>query len=92
MAPGTRSIIIWFIFIYEISCNTNAEYISQSLVKDQLGRGQSLSDQLAVEVVAWRVGLADVIEKGCVLDGFPKSASQAMALANRNLLPTLYFM
>ena len=56
-------------------------------VKDQLGSGQALSDHLAVEVIAWRVGLADVLEKGCVLDGFPKSASQAIALANRNLLP-----
>lgn len=56
-------------------------------VRDQLGEGKALSDSLAVDVIAWRVGLADVVEKGCVLDGFPRNANQAMALANRNLLP-----
>ena len=62
------------------------------VVKDQLSSGQSLSDDLAVEVIAWRVSLSDILQNGCVLDGFPKTAAQAVALTSKDLLPNPVFM
>ena len=35
--------------------------------------------------------MADVISKGCVIDGFPYKPSQAIALANKSLLPSPVF-
>jgi adenylate/nucleoside-diphosphate kinase len=61
------------------------------LVLDQLALGKAISDDIAVDVISWRLGLADVLQRGCVLDGFPKTADQAVALAAKDLLPNPVF-
>ena len=60
-------------------------------VRRELGDGKELSEALAVDVITWRLGLSDVLSRGCVLDGFPQTSAQAVALANRDLLPSPVF-
>lgn len=60
-------------------------------VRDVLGNGYALEESLAVEVVCWRLEQHDVITKGCVLDGFPKTQQQASLLAKFNKLPNPIF-
>lgn len=62
------------------------------IVKQQIGSGHDLSEGLAVDVITWRLGLSDVLRKGCILDGFPYSSAQAVALANRGYIPSPVFL
>lgn len=57
-------------------------------VREELSDGKELSEAIMVDVISWRLGLADVLERGAVLDGFPKTSAQAVALANRGFLPS----
>jgi adenylate kinase len=49
--------------------------------KDQMDRGELLSDELIMEMVAERLGESDVRARGFVLDGCPRTVAQAEALA-----------
>ncbi|CAG9329088.1 unnamed protein product [Blepharisma stoltei] len=60
-------------------------------VRDVLGNGYALEESLAVEIICWRIEQHDVVEHGCVLDGFPKTIQQAMLLAEFNKLPNPIF-
>ena len=64
----------------------NSELASK--VRDEVCEGKELSEGLAVEVIAWRLGLSDVLSNGCVLDGFPCTSAQAVSLANRGIIPS----
>jgi adenylate kinase len=50
--------------------------------KDQMDRGELLSDELIMEMVAERLGESDVRARGFVLDGCPRTVAQAEALAS----------
>ena len=49
--------------------------------KDQMDRGELLSDDLIMEMVAERLEEKDVHDRGFVLDGCPRTVSQAERLA-----------
>jgi adenylate kinase len=49
--------------------------------KDQMDRGELLSDDLIMEMVAERLGESDVRARGFVLDGCPRTVAQAERLA-----------
>ena len=50
--------------------------------KDQMDRGELLSDELIMEMVDDRLGESDVRARGFVLDGCPRTVAQAEALAS----------
>jgi adenylate kinase len=50
--------------------------------KDQMDRGELLSDELIMEMVAERLGESDVRARGFVLDGCPRTVAQADTLAS----------
>jgi adenylate kinase len=50
--------------------------------KDQMDRGELLSDELIMEMVADRLDESDVRARGFVLDGCPRTVAQAEALAS----------
>jgi adenylate kinase len=49
--------------------------------KDQMDRGELLGDELIMDMVAERLGESDVRARGFVLDGCPRTVSQAERLA-----------
>jgi adenylate kinase len=49
--------------------------------KDQMDRGELLGDDLIMDMVAERLGESDVRARGFVLDGCPRTVSQAERLA-----------
>jgi adenylate kinase len=50
--------------------------------KDQMDRGELLGDQLIMEMVAERLGESDVRARGFILDGCPRTVTQAEELAS----------
>jgi adenylate kinase len=50
------------------------------LAKEFMDKGQLLSDDVMLGVVAERLARADVLEHGFLLDGFPRTVGQAEAL------------
>jgi len=50
--------------------------------KDQMDRGELLSDDLIMDIVAERLGESDVRDRGFVLDGCPRTVAQADRLAS----------
>jgi adenylate kinase len=50
--------------------------------KDQMDRGELLGDDLVMEMVAERLGESDVRARGFILDGCPRTVSQAEQLAS----------
>jgi adenylate kinase len=50
--------------------------------KDQLDRGELLGDDLIMEMVAERLGESDVRARGFILDGCPRTVTQAEKLAS----------
>src|ERR1019366_4907586 len=50
--------------------------------KDQMDHGELLGDRLIMDMVAERLGESDVRARGFVLDGCPRTVSQAERLAS----------
>jgi len=50
--------------------------------KDQMDRGELLGDDLIMEMVAERLGESDVRARGFILDGCPRTVTQAEKLAS----------
>jgi len=48
-------------------------------IRDLMARGELVSDHLVCDIVAWRLREPDV-ERGFILDGFPRTATQAVWL------------
>ena len=49
--------------------------------KEYLDRGDFVPDAMVISMVKTRISQPDIREHGCLLDGFPRTASQAEALA-----------
>mmetsp|Transcript_156481 Transcript_156481/g.288567 ORF Transcript_156481/g.288567 Transcript_156481/m.288567 type:complete len:697 (+) Transcript_156481:1-2091(+) len=47
-----------------------------------MSRGDFVSDELTLEIVRDRLSRDDVMQRGCLLDGFPRTVRQASDLAN----------
>ncbi|MDP9387214.1 MAG: adenylate kinase [Actinomycetota bacterium] len=50
-------------------------------LNEYMQRGDFVPDEVVLEVMARRLGQDDAIRRGFILDGFPRSANQAEALA-----------
>lgn len=50
--------------------------------------GRDLDDLLLVQLIQKRVGMADCVSRGWLLEGFPQTRSQAILMAKKSLLPT----
>lgn len=50
-------------------------------VKDVIASGGLVSDEIVTAMVAKRLAQPDVVEHGCLLDGYPRKVSQADSLA-----------
>ena len=46
-------------------------------VKDIIASGALVSDEIVAKMVANRIAKADIVEHGCLLDGFPRTVPQA---------------
>ena len=57
-----------------------------SAARASIDAGELLADAVVIELVAERLGAEDVVTRGFVLDGFPRTVAQAEALA-RMLAP-----
>merc|ERR1711972_1070134 len=53
--------------------------------KGYMDSGNLVPSELIVELVKDRLGQADVMEKGCLLDGFPRAPDQAQAMVEAGL-------
>lgn len=49
-------------------------------VKAHMDRGDFVPNELAFDIVKNRLSHPDVVQRGCVLDGFPRNGDQAVAL------------
>lgn len=43
------------------------------------------------DLIVHRLGKADIIERGCVLDGYPRTTAQARLLTERGVIPSNVF-
>lgn len=57
-----------------------------------MDRGDLVPDEVIVEFVLARVAQPDVKAKGWLLDGFPRSAVQASALAAAGITPSVFLL
>jgi len=53
-----------------------------------LESGESLPDELLIDLVLLRTSMADCLARGWVLDGFPKDKTQAQLFTSRGLVPS----
>ena len=54
---------------------------------DCLAAGEAPSDALLVELLALRISFSDVVSQGYLLEGFPKTKSQAMLMYELGVIP-----
>ena len=55
--------------------------------KPYVERGQLVPDQIITNLVFARLQEPDVLEKGYVLEGFPRTREQALAMQRKGFLP-----
>uniref|UniRef100_A0A1D1XJ52 adenylate kinase n=1 Tax=Anthurium amnicola TaxID=1678845 RepID=A0A1D1XJ52_9ARAE len=60
--------------------------------KDYMEKGMLVPDEIVVTMVKERLLQPDVKENGWLLDGYPRSLSQAMALENLGIHPDLFIL
>jgi adenylate kinase len=60
--------------------------------KEFMEKGQLVPDEIVVNMVKDRLLQPDAQEKGWLLDGYPRSYSQAMALENLNIQPDIFIL
>ncbi|KAG8378431.1 hypothetical protein BUALT_Bualt08G0136600 [Buddleja alternifolia] len=60
--------------------------------KEYMERGQLVPDEIVVMMVKDRLSLQDSEEKGWLLDGYPRSVSQATALKNFGFDPDIFIL
>ncbi len=54
---------------------------------EYIKNGKLVPDELVIDILQKRLEKEDVIEKGFLLDGFPRTATQAKYLIQKNLIP-----
>lgn len=54
--------------------------------------GRALPNELVVDLIAKRVQMADALQNGWVLDGYPQTRDQAILLTQKGLVPTSAFV
>ncbi len=60
--------------------------------KDFMDRGVLVPDEVVVEMVKTRLAQDDVKAHGWLLDGYPRSASQAEAIEKESIRPDLFLL
>ena len=55
-------------------------------VKDIIAAGALVSDEIVAEMVKNRLAKQDILEHGCLLDGFPRTVAQAEFLRNTQVV------
>ncbi|GLC37644.1 hypothetical protein PLESTB_000797800 [Pleodorina starrii] len=60
--------------------------------KDFMDRGVLVPDEVVVEMVKSRLAQEDVKQRGWLLDGYPRSASQAEAIEKEAIRPDLFLL
>ncbi|XP_057251801.1 adenylate kinase, chloroplastic isoform X1 [Beta vulgaris subsp. vulgaris] len=72
----------------EISCGSE----NGKRAKEYMDKGQLVPDEIVVMMVKDRLLQPDSQEKGWLLDGYPRSLSQAIALKDFGFLPDLFIL
>ncbi|KAL9263850.1 putative adenylate kinase 2, chloroplastic [Drosera capensis] len=62
------------------------------LAKEHMEKGQLVPDEIVVRMVKERLLKPDSLEKGWLLDGYPRSLSQAMALQEYGIQPDVFIL
>lgn len=60
-------------------------------LRDEIRRGQQVSEPLLVEILVRRAQYADCVERGWLLEDFPKTRQQAELLAAAGVVPDFVF-
>jgi len=60
--------------------------------KDFMDRGELVPDEVIIGVVKERLAAPDCVEKGWLLDGFPRTKAQAEALENLGVAPSAFVL
>jgi len=60
--------------------------------EDFMGRGELVPDEVVVEMVKLRLAQGDVQRNGWLLDGYPRSASQAEAIEKEGIRPDVFLL
>jgi adenylate kinase len=60
--------------------------------KDFMDRGVLVPDDVVVDMIKDRLAQPDVAERGWLLDGYPRSASQAEAIEREGIRPDLFLL
>ncbi|GAB2217517.1 hypothetical protein Drorol1_Dr00000713 [Drosera rotundifolia] len=72
----------------EIACGSE----NGRLAKEHMEKGQLVPDEIVVRMVKERLLKPDSLEKGWLLDGYPRSLSQAMALQEYGIRPDVFIL
>ena len=57
-----------------------------------MDRGELVPDEVVVEMVKVRLAQGDVARSGWLLDGYPRSASQAEAIEKEGIRPDVFLL
>lgn len=60
--------------------------------KDFMDRGELVPDEVVVDMVKLRLAQGDVQRSGWLLDGYPRSASQAEAIEKEGITPDVFLL
>ncbi|KAG9456233.1 hypothetical protein H6P81_000741 [Aristolochia fimbriata] len=60
--------------------------------KEYMENGLLVPDEIVTEMVMARLSRKDAMENGWLLDGYPRSSSQAQSLEERNIRPDIYIV
>jgi adenylate kinase len=61
-----------------------------AIAKDYMERGELVPDEIITQIVLDRISQPDCLQKGWILDGFPRTRVQAEALKKLGIIPDLF--
>ncbi|GIQ83861.1 adenylate kinase/UMP-CMP kinase [Kipferlia bialata] len=59
---------------------------------EYMNRGDLVPDEVVVEMILQRLKEKEIVESGYVLDGFPRTLSQAQAMVDAGIVPTHFLL
>lgn len=62
------------------------------IAQEYMNKGELIPDQLIIKLVKSRIQQEDCQKQGWLLDGFPRTAIQAQALLESNIIPDLFIV